>query len=83
MDINTDGLMDLYIAGAMNPDNRENRLYVNQGINSDGVPVFKELANSYGINDKGNSMGAAFVDFDNDGDLDLYVLNNNKTKRYP
>ena len=32
MDINSDGLMDLYIAGAMNPDNRENRLYVNQGL---------------------------------------------------
>ena len=76
VDINSDGLMDLYIAGAMNPDNRENRLYVNKGINSNGIPVFEELANSYGINDKGNSMGAAFVDFDNDGDLDLYVLNN-------
>lgn len=83
VDINTDGLMDLYIAGAMNPDNRENRLYVNQGINSDGVPVFKELANSYGINDKGNSMGAAFVDFDNDGDLDLYVLNNEQNETIP
>ena len=58
VDINTDGLMDLYIAGAMNPDNRENRLYVNQGINSDGVPVFKDLP-ILRINDKGNSMGAA------------------------
>ena len=83
VDINSDGLMDLYIAGAMNPDNRENRLYVNQGINSNGIPVFKELANSYGINDKGNSMGAAFVDFDNDGDLDLYVLNNEQNETIP
>ena len=83
VDINSDGLMDLYIAGAMNPDNRENRLYVNKGINSNGIPVFKELANSYGINDKGNSMGAAFVDFDNDGDLDLYVLNNEQNETIP
>ena len=83
VDINSDGLMDIYIAGAMNPDNRENRLYVNQGINSNGIPVFKELANSYGINDKGNSMGAAFVDFDNDGDLDLYILNNEQNETIP
>ena len=39
VDINSDGLMDLYIAGAMNLD-KENRLYVNQGLNSDGIPVF-------------------------------------------
>ena len=83
IDINSDGLMDLYIAGAMNLDNRENRLYVNQGINSNGIPVFKELAKSYGINDKGNSMSAAFLDFDNDGDLDLYVLNNEQNESIP
>ena len=80
VDINSDGLMDLYIAGAMNIDKRENKLYVNQGLNSNGIPVFKELASKYGINDNGNSMGSAFIDYDNDGDLDLYVLNNEQNE---
>ena len=83
VDINSDGLMDLYIAGAMNIDKRENKLYVNQGLNSNGIPVFKELASKYGINDNGNSMGSAFIDYDNDGDLDLYVLNNEQNETIP
>src|SRR5690606_19325522 len=57
------------------PEDRQNLLFVNQGV-KDGVPVFKEMAGEYGVNDDGHSENAAFFDYDNDGDLDLYVLTN-------
>ena len=83
IDLNADGWLDLYIAGAMHEDNRSNRLYLNQGLNKQGVPVFIEKAAEYGIDDPGNSMGAAFIDYDRDGDLDLYVLNNEQNETIP
>ena len=83
VDINADGWMDLYIAVAMHDNNRRNRLYVHQGLDDKGLPVFKEQAEQYGIADPGNSMGAAFIDFDQDGDLDLYVLNNEQNETIP
>ena len=82
-DVNADGLMDIYIAVAMNEENRNNRLYIHQGLDSDGIPYFKEEASSYGIADAGNSMAASFIDFDNDGDLDLYVVNNEQNESIP
>ena len=82
-DVNADGLMDIYIAVAMNEENRNNRLYIHQGLDLDGIPYFKEEASSYGIADAGNSMAASFIDFDNDGDLDLYVVNNEQNESIP
>lgn len=78
VDINSDGLMDLYVCAAMKKDSlsRANMLFVNQGLNKDGIPVFEEQAAKYGIDERGYSMNALFFDYDNDGDLDLYVLNN-------
>ncbi len=85
VDINQDGLMDIYVtATSTNNSNsslRENTLYVNQGLR-DGVPYFKDLAVEYGVNDNGHSENAAFFDYDNDGDLDLYVLTN-RIDQYP
>jgi hypothetical protein len=77
VDINNDGWMDVYIAATVKKlaTERQNLLYVNQGL-KEGVPVFKEMAGEYGINDDGHSENAAFFDYDNDGDLDLYVLTN-------
>jgi enediyne biosynthesis protein E4 len=77
VDINNDGWMDVYIAATVKKpaSERQNLLYVNQGL-TNGIPVFKEMAAEYGINDDGNSENAAFFDYDNDGDLDLYVLTN-------
>ncbi len=77
-DINNDGLMDIYVCAAMlaSDEEKANMLFVNQGTNDKGVPVFKEMAKQYGIADIGNSMGATFFDYDKDGLLDLYVLNN-------
>ena len=46
-DVNADGLMDIYIAVAMNDENRNNRLYIHQGLDTDGIPYFKEEASLY------------------------------------
>lgn len=85
VDINNDGWQDIYIAAAMKtgPGERNNLLFVNQGKGSNGEISFKEMASQYGIADAGNGMGAAFIDYDLDGDLDLYVLNNEQSKVIP
>ncbi|GAB3533574.1 VCBS repeat-containing protein [Pontibacter brevis] len=78
VDINNDGWLDIYVAATMKPDSlsRANLLYVNNGPDKDGNPTFTESAAKYGIADTGHSTNAAFFDYDNDGDLDLYVLTN-------
>ncbi|PSQ70984.1 MAG: hypothetical protein BRD38_03885 [Bacteroidetes bacterium QH_9_67_14] len=79
VDINQDGLMDVYVcvAGPASRDSaRANRLFVNQGLDDNGVPTFREAAEAYGIADTGYSTQAAFFDYDRDGDLDLYLLTN-------
>jgi len=75
IDINNDGLLDMYVcvAIASNPQKRQNLLYVNQGIDKNGVPHFKEMAAEYGLNDTTYSTMATFFDYDNDGDLDMYL----------
>jgi len=72
-DINGDGWLDIYVckSGLPGGDNRHNELFINQ---QDGT--FKEAAHDWGIADKGLSTHAAFFDFDKDGDLDCYLLNN-------
>ncbi|WP_229688811.1 VCBS repeat-containing protein [Puia dinghuensis] len=78
VDINNDGLLDIYVCATIKPDarQRENLLYINQGVDSDGVPHFKEMAREYGLADSGYSTQAAFFDYDNDGDLDVYIADN-------
>jgi hypothetical protein len=77
-DVNGDGRLDIYVcyAGNVAGERRANELYVNQGVNAKGVPTFTEMAAVYGIADEGYGTHAAFFDYDRDGDLDLYVLNN-------
>ena len=74
-DINNDGLLDIYVSVSGLKTNKENLLFVNQGPNNNGIPVFTEEAKKYGINDAGMTTQATFFDYDNDGDLDLYVAN--------
>lgn len=85
VDINLDGLMDIYVCSAMGDqtNDRRNMLFVNQGIDKDGIPNFKEMAQKYKIDDEKNSMNATFFDYDRDGFLDLYVLNNEQVDILP
>ncbi len=77
-DVNGDGRLDIYIcrAGPFPPAQRANQLWINQGLNRDGVPTFKEMAAQYGVADQGFSTQAVFFDYDHDGDLDLFLVNN-------
>ncbi len=72
-DVNGDGWLDIYVcnSGRVNGDNRENELFINNGD-----LTFTERAVEYGVADHGYTTHSAFFDYDNDGDLDLYVLNN-------
>jgi len=77
-DVNGDGLLDIYVchAGKVDAPDRANELFINQGLDAHGVPTFKEMAAAYGIADRGWSTHAAFFDYDKDGYLDLFVVNN-------
>ena len=77
-DVNGDGLLDIYVCNSGSRDERGNQLYINQGIKN-GVPTFVEKAKEYGLFDGGFSTHAAFFDYDRDGDLDMYLLNNSFT----
>ncbi|WP_310590355.1 VCBS repeat-containing protein [Dyadobacter sp. NIV53] len=78
VDINNDGLLDIYVCSTVRKvaKERENLLYVNQGIDQNKVPVFKEMGKEYGIADTTHTTNAAFLDYDNDGDLDLFLVVN-------
>jgi hypothetical protein len=77
-DVNGDGLLDIYVCHAGNVAGkvRANELYINQGLNADGVPTFVEQAAAYGVADTGYSTQAVFFDYDRDGDLDLFLIRN-------
>jgi len=78
VDINNDGRLDMYVCATIysSGERRKNLLYINQGNNTDGVPVFKEMAAEYGLDDDSYSTMASFFDYDNDGDLDVYITVN-------
>jgi hypothetical protein len=78
VDINNDGWMDIYVSATQldKPEQRKNLLYINQGLNSRNIPVFKELAAEYGLDDDSHTTQANFFDYDNDGDLDVYLVVN-------
>jgi len=70
-DFDTDGDLDLYVTNwASSVSNSINRLYRNNGNGS-----FSDIAYSAGVGDARNSVAAAWADYDNDNDLDLYVVN--------
>ncbi|HEX5026768.1 MAG TPA: VCBS repeat-containing protein, partial [Agriterribacter sp.] len=77
VDVNGDRLPDIYLcySGTGTDEERANELYINTGI-IDGVPHFKESAKAYGLDATGTyTTMAAFFDMDNDGDLDMFMVN--------
>ncbi len=78
VDVNGDGLLDIYVcyAGNIPGKRRANELYINQGLDKNGVPTFKEEAEQYGLADEGPSTQATFFDYDRDGNLDMFLVNN-------
>jgi len=84
IDINSDGLMDIYIANTIYKDSarRRNLLYINQGPDKDGIPHFKEMAKEYGLDIHVQSTMATFFDYDNDGNLDMYLTVNEANGGY-
>ena len=78
VDINNDGFMDIYlnVAGPQFARKHHNLLYINQ-INVNGsLPRFKEESANYGLDDSSFCVQSAFLDYDRDGDLDMYLLTN-------
>ena len=79
VDINSDGYLDIYVcnSGDLNGENKQNELFINDGASSKpGTVSFTEKASEYNLDDKGFSTHASFFDYDKDGDLDAYILNN-------
>ena len=75
VDINQDGYKDIYICKGgprgSSPQSRSNLLFINNGD-----ATFTESATAYGLDDNEFSVQAAYLDYDRDGDLDLYLLSN-------
>jgi hypothetical protein len=77
VDINNDGLLDIYICCVGHYDvlQGHNQLLICTGIDSSGVPHYKDEAKAYGLDFSGFSTQAVFFDYDHDGDLDKFLLN--------
>ncbi|HMH84702.1 MAG TPA: VCBS repeat-containing protein [Gemmatimonadaceae bacterium] len=77
-DVNGDSLLDIYVcyAGNIAGKRRANELYINQGLDANGIPTFKEEAAQYGLADEGYSTQATFLDYDRDGNLDMFLVEN-------
>jgi hypothetical protein len=80
VDINNDGFADIYVCSSHSRvgEKRKNLLFIN-----DGHLHFSEQAAAYGLADTGYSTQAVFLDYDKDGDLDMYLLHQDYTIKMP
>ncbi len=77
-DVNGDGWLDIYVcySGPDLDQSFSNQLFINNGIDHDGVPTFTERAEEYRLDAPGTlSTQASFFDYDKDGDLDMFLIN--------
>ncbi len=79
VDINGDKKLDIYLcySGNLPPDKKRNQLFINQGNDTTGIPIFKDEAAAYGLDSPANSTHAVFFDYDKDQDLDMILVNHN------
>jgi hypothetical protein len=78
-DINQDGLLDIYVSTIqphINKPSVPNLFFLNKGNDKDGIPKFEEVAAAIGLADSSYATQASFLDYDLDGDLDMYLLTN-------
>ncbi len=72
-DVNNDALLDIYVTCELyddQPNLRTNKLYINKGNFQ-----FEEQADAYGLADQNRTRGATFIDYNRDGYLDIFLLN--------
>lgn len=76
-DVNGDGLLDIYVCAVVGLQglNGHNELFINNGVSDSGEITFTESAAKYNLDFDSFSSSAAFLDYDLDGDLDIYLLN--------
>ncbi len=84
-DVNNDGLPDMYVsyAGYDDGTKRQHQLFINKGIDSKGIPAFRDEAIAYGLADTGFTTQSVFLDYDRDGDMDLLLINHTKDNKNP
>ena len=72
-DVNGDGWLDIYVcsSGHMGTGSRKNKLYINNHNNT-----FTESAKEYGLDISAYTTQVSFFDYDGDGDLDCFMINN-------
>ena len=82
-DVNGDGWLDIYVcnSGHIAGDNKKNELFINSGKTfslQKGIEAvqYTDQAEKYGLDDEGFGTQAVFFDYDKDGDLDAYLVNN-------
>lgn len=95
-DLNGDGWLDLFVGSYLDFQNLvpnpvgafpqdyygiPDHLYLNNGIDEQGIPTFTEITREVGLSIDERTLGALFSDLDNDGDLDLYIANDGQPNR--